>query len=44
MPQHVQITVKEYYYDWYRHRNNQRCKDHLILENYVKITKIRIIE
>ena len=43
MPQHDQTMAKEHY-DWYKHKNNQCCYNRLILENSIKITKVRIIE
>ena len=44
MPELGQATAKQYYHDWYKHRNNQRCYNYLNLENSIKITKIRIME
>ena len=46
MSQHGQTTAKEYCYDLYKHRTNQICLsyNHLILENSMKITKIKIME
>ena len=44
MPQHGQTMAKEHYYNWYKYRNNQCYYNCLILENSIKITKIRIME
>ena len=41
MPKHDQTTAKEYFYHWYKHRKKQCC---LILENSIRITKIRIMK
>ena len=45
MSQHSQTTAREYCYDLYKHRTNQIClsHNHLILENSMKITKIKIM-
>ena len=44
MPELGQATAKQYYHDWYKHRNKQSCYNYLNLENSIKITKIRIME
>ena len=44
MPQNGETTAEERYYDRCKHRNNQCLYNYLILENYIKITKIRIME
>ena len=43
MSQHDPAMAKEHY-DWYKHRNNQCCHNRLILENSIKMTKIRFTE
>ena len=46
MTQNGQINVKKHYYmhDWYKHRNNLRCYNRLILEDSILITEKRIME
>ena len=44
MPEHDQTTAKEHFYESYKHRKNECCHNRLILEDSIKITKIRIME
>ena len=42
IPQHDRTGAKEHRYDG-KHWNNQLCYNRLILENSIKITKIKIM-
>ena len=44
MSQHGQTTVKQPYYDRFKHRNNLCCYNLLIFGNSIEITKISIMK